>query len=145
MLGCHTEFIKSEGITFSIRRRQIYTSMSFWSSGAMLSSVSSSGALNNLDIGGSNQISLPAQQCGCVYYADVDASYSAINFNALVCGQAQPADANGNTCSTSSIAAPDNLSGARQGGGRCACVEAVGSLPQQLDAAPFAESSSMRG
>lgn len=114
MLGCATEFIKNEGFTFSLRRRQIYTTMSYWTSGSMLPSVSASGSLNTADIGGSQQISVAAQPCGCVYYADVDESFSAINFNTLVCGEAQAEDANGNTCSVGSsggIAAPDNIAG----------------------------------
>ena len=66
MLGCTTEFNKWEGITYSARRNQLYTSLSYWTSGGMLSTTNAAGVLNTADIGGSNDINLAAQPCGCV-------------------------------------------------------------------------------
>jgi secreted PhoX family phosphatase len=109
MIGCTTEFNKWEGITYSPKRKQLYTAMSYWTSAGMLASTTSSGAVNTGDIGGSQDIALAAQPCGCVYYLNVDATYSATDMSALVCGTAQTADAQGNTCSVNSIASPDNV------------------------------------
>ena len=106
MLGCTTEFNKWEGITFSPRRKQLYTALSYWTSGGMMAATS---PLNTADIGGSNDVSLPAQPCGCVYYLNVDSTYSATDMTALVCGTSQAADANGNTCAVTGVSSPDNV------------------------------------
>ena len=108
MLGCTTEFTKWEGITFSKKRMQLYTALSSVASG-MQASTNSAGAPNTADIGGSNDIAVASLSCGCVYYLNVDASYSATDMNALTCGQVQAADAQGNTCALNSIASPDNV------------------------------------
>jgi hypothetical protein len=108
MLGCTTEFTKWEGITYSPKRKQLYTALSSVGSG-MSASTSSSGAVNTNDIGGSRDISVASLSCGCVYYLNVDATYSATDMAPMVCGTVQPADAQGNTCSVNSIASPDNV------------------------------------
>ena len=112
MLGCTLEFNKWEGITYSVKRKQLYTAMSYWTGGGMLPTTNtSSGVANNLDIGGSQDISVAAQPCGCVYFLNVDAAtYTATDMAALTCGTplATP-DSNGNTCSPSGIASPDNV------------------------------------
>ena len=47
--------------------------------------------------------------CGCVYALPLDNTLTATSMTALVCGVAQAADSNGNTCATNSIASPDNV------------------------------------
>ena len=66
-------------------------------------------APNPNDIGGSQDISLAPAPCGCVMYINVDSTYSATSMGALVCGVAQSADSNGNTCIAGSISSPDNV------------------------------------
>jgi hypothetical protein len=109
MLGCTAEFNKWEGITYSVKRKQLYTALSYWTGGGMLPTTNAAGAPNTADIGGSQDVSLAAVPCGCVYYLNVDATYSATDMTALVCGTSQAADSNGNTCSVNGIASPDNV------------------------------------
>ncbi len=99
----------AQGVTYSAKRNTLFLAMSYWTSGSMLPTLSSSGAPNTADIGGSQDINLPAVPCGCVYALPLDSSLSAVSMTALVCGVAQAADSNGNTCATNSIASPDNV------------------------------------
>ena len=64
---------------------------------------------NTADIGGSLDLNFGSGDCGCVIYMNVDSTYSATSGGALVCGVAQSADANGNTCTAASISSPDNV------------------------------------
>jgi hypothetical protein len=107
-MGCTTEFSKWEGITFSPSRNQLYTAMSSVA-GGMLPTVSSAGVANRLDVGGSQDVALPANACGCVYLLNVDASFNAVDMSGLVCGNPVATDAN-NACDVNSIASPDNVS-----------------------------------
>jgi hypothetical protein len=92
-----------------LARRQLYTALSYWTGGGMLATTSAAGVQNTGDIGGSQDIALPAAPCGCVYYLNVDATFTATDMASMVCGTSQAADANGNTCSTAGIASPDNV------------------------------------
>jgi hypothetical protein len=75
----------------------------------MLPTTNAVGVQNTGDIGGSQDVALPASPCGCVYYLNVDATLTATDMASMVCGTSQAADANGNTCSTAGIASPDNV------------------------------------
>ena len=66
-------------------------------------------APNTADIGGSQDINMGSGDCGCVMYINMDSSYTATNMGALVCGVKQSADANGNTCTSSSLSSSDNV------------------------------------
>ena len=94
----------------SARRKQLYVSMSYWSATTgMGNTTTAAGALNAADIGGSQDINVAAQPCGCVYYLQMDNTWNATTMAPLVCGTSQSADANGNTCAVNNIANPDNL------------------------------------
>ncbi len=78
--------------------------------------TSSSGVVtqNTADIGGSQDISIPYNNnygCGCVFYFNVDSTYSVNSMAPLVCGisLSSPDPVSGSTCSPASIASPDNL------------------------------------
>ncbi len=75
----------------------------------MLPTTNAAGVLNTGDIGGTQDVAVPASPCGCVYYLNVDATLTATDMASMVCGTSQAADANGNTCSTAGIASPDNV------------------------------------
>lgn len=114
MLGCTTEFNKFEGMTFSRRRNQLFAALSYWSATSSMSGplVATPTVQNNADIGGSQDLSIPWNAnygCGCVFYLNTDSNYNIYSMAPLVCGIAQSADANGNTCSPLSISAPDNV------------------------------------
>ena len=82
--------------------------MSYWTSGGMLNTTVS-GSANTADIGGSQDIAVAAQSCGCVYYLQMDNTWNANTMAPLVCGTSQTADANGNTCAVTGISSPDNV------------------------------------
>ena len=82
----NAEFNKWEGITFSRARGQLYTSMTSITSGMLGAtnyttytngnpSATKVNAVNPQDVGGTQAVSVPQNQCGCVYYLNVDASY----------------------------------------------------------------------
>jgi hypothetical protein len=84
--------------------------MSYWTtSSGMSNTTTSAGAPVTLDIGGSQDINVAAATCGCVYYLQMDSTWSANTMAPLVCGTPQTADANGNTCAVTGIASPDNV------------------------------------
>ncbi|GMH45908.1 hypothetical protein BSKO_13871 [Bryopsis sp. KO-2023] len=107
MLGATTEWNKWEGITYSPRRRKLYTAMSFIAKG--MEGSRSNGVKNDkFDIGGSNHIDLAYNDCGCVYVMDVDDMYWAEKMYPLICGVPITGDEN-NRCDLDSIANPDNV------------------------------------
>ena len=77
--------------------------------GAVQTTVTVASLANTADIGGSQDINMGSGDCGCVMYINLDSSYTATSMGALVCGVKQSADANGNTCSSSSLSSPDNV------------------------------------
>jgi hypothetical protein len=115
MLGCTTEFNKWEGITFSKKRSQMYTALSYWSASAGMSpSTNAAGAPNLNDIGGSQDLNIPYNanySCGCVFSLNVDAQYSVNSMAPMVCGIALPSPdpASGSTCSSLGLSSPDNV------------------------------------
>jgi len=104
MLGCTTEFTKWEGITYSPSRKQLYTSMSTIGSG-MLATVG-----NAYDVGGSVDVALPANPCGCVYAIDVDSTGSATTMTTTpsVITDGSVA-AGGQGCDINGLSSPDGI------------------------------------
>ncbi len=119
MLGCTTEFTKWEGITYSPARKQLYTAMATVGSG-MGPTVSSSGTVNAFDVGGSQDVAVSSNPCGCVYSLNVDSTYTATTMTGMVCGKYGNATtgvvtdgsvpAGGQGCDVNGLSSPDGIS-----------------------------------
>ena len=77
--------------------------------GAVQTTATVASLPNTADIGGSQDINMGSGDCGCIMYINMDATYTATSMAALVCGTAQAADSNGNTCIAGSLSSPDNV------------------------------------
>jgi len=126
MNGATTEFRKKEGITLDKKRNELYIAISRIQYG--MEDFAKKGKSNSkYDKGGNNDITLPLNSCGGVYKLNIasgqkdtssknnmiNSDYVAINFNGEVMGEMKkyPKDSefDGNKCSVSAIAEPDNL------------------------------------
>jgi len=107
MLGATTEWNKWEGITYSPRRKKLYTAMSAIEKG--MEDNQRKGLDNDqYDIGGSQHVALEYNKCGCVYVMDVDENNRALNMYPLTCGTPITGD-DENSCDVDGIANPDNV------------------------------------
>ena len=105
-LGATVEFSKWEGITFSAQRNKMYTSISDVRRG-MEDNKNGGKPDTRYDIGGSNDIRLPVNNCGCVYEMDV-VDYDIKSMKGFICGTPVTGDPK-NTCKLDGIASPDNV------------------------------------
>jgi hypothetical protein len=121
MLSCTTEFNKWEGITYSPARKQLYTALANIGSG-MGATTSSSGVVNPLDVGGSQDVAVSSNPCGCVYVLPVDSTGTANTMYPLLCGTYGNATttpavtvdgsvaAGGQGCDVNGLSSPDGIS-----------------------------------
>ena len=107
-LGATVEFSKWEGFTFDTQRNRIYTAISEVREG-MEDFMDSGEPSDEFDLGGTNDVRLVANPCGCVYAMDVDSVFMATNMYELVCGNTQMNTDESNECDIQSIAGPDNV------------------------------------
>ena len=119
MMGATSEFRKKEGITFDKKRNDLYIAISRIQYG--MEDFAKKGKANDkYDKGGNNDMRLPLNSCGGVYKLQVkggvqaiDSKYVAYNFKGEVMGEMKKypkgSEFEGNKCSISAIAEPDNL------------------------------------
>jgi secreted PhoX family phosphatase len=118
ILGATTEFRKEEGITFDPDEQMLYVAMSEVTQG--MEDFKKNGAeRDSYDKGGSNDVRLPYNTCGCVYAlevgsdSDIGSDYVAQNMIGVVSGKMAdyPDDSPyaNNSCDVNGIANPDNL------------------------------------
>jgi hypothetical protein len=101
MLGATVEWNKMEGISIDIENNRLYLGISSVSNGMKNDP-------NGADKGGSEQINVPGNGCGCVYSIEMDSNYTATSMQAAVCGS--PSNTTPlNSCDINSIASPDNI------------------------------------
>ncbi|CAD7705042.1 unnamed protein product, partial [Ostreobium quekettii] len=107
MMGATTEWNKIEGFTYNPLTNQAYMASSQIRYG--MEDNRRMGRRNDrYDEGGSNDIRLPYNPCGCVYEMDLDANWFLTRMDALICGS-PGSSIPGNECSTRGLANPDNL------------------------------------
>lgn len=104
--GATTELLKSEGLTFDAATKTMYYAVSDIRKGMLDGDA-------KYDLGGNNDIKLPANKCGGVYALPLDANYVANSMAAIIVGTPTTYDASspyaGNTCDVDNIANPDNI------------------------------------
>ncbi|KAK9805169.1 hypothetical protein WJX72_003295 [[Myrmecia] bisecta] len=101
-VGATTEFTKFEGTTYDAENRAIYASVSYIRN-AMLDNSS------KYDVGGPNDIRVPANPCGCVYKISLSTTYDATSMSGLLCGSSSYNTDATNKCDRDIMANPDNL------------------------------------
>jgi secreted PhoX family phosphatase len=115
--GATTEIRKEEGVTFNPEDSKLYVAFSEVERG-MEDFAKGGKASDKYDLGGPNDIKLPANACGSVYEFDIAADkaigsdYIATKGAALVSGKPHKYEDGpyvGNTCDVDGIANPDNL------------------------------------
>eukprot|EP01023_Acetabularia_acetabulum_P030917 TRINITY_DN290_c0_g1_i10.p1 TRINITY_DN290_c0_g1~~TRINITY_DN290_c0_g1_i10.p1 ORF type:complete len:718 (-),score=160.74 TRINITY_DN290_c0_g1_i10:514-2667(-) len=102
-----TEFSKMEGITYDAKRNRVYASVSEIRYG-MEDNQRKGEPETKYDMV-SNDIRLTYNPCGCVYYADLDAAFSATNLVPLICGRLNDPSNTDAGCQINNIAGPDNV------------------------------------
>eukprot|EP01025_Chloroclados_australasicus_P026882 TRINITY_DN2669_c0_g2_i2.p1 TRINITY_DN2669_c0_g2~~TRINITY_DN2669_c0_g2_i2.p1 ORF type:complete len:950 (+),score=137.83 TRINITY_DN2669_c0_g2_i2:247-2850(+) len=107
VMGGTTEFSKWEGLTYDPKRNRIYIGASEIRYG--MEDFMKKGETNDkYDIGGPNDVRLAYNPCGCVYAADLDDDYNAINLYPLICGT-MTGSGDDIGCEENNISGPDNV------------------------------------
>eukprot|EP00803_Ostreobium_quekettii_P000985 evm.model.scf_1732.1 EVM.evm.TU.scf_1732.1 scf_1732:14451-19347(+) len=111
MKGATTEWSKMEGFTYSALRRRAYMAMSENREGMEDNKRKGKEGDDRHDVGGSNDIRLPYNPCGCVYQLDLDEQFFATQIISLICGKPDltPGLPSPQVCDIDGIANPDNI------------------------------------
>mmetsp|Transcript_13703 Transcript_13703/g.29423 ORF Transcript_13703/g.29423 Transcript_13703/m.29423 type:complete len:593 (+) Transcript_13703:48-1826(+) len=109
LVGGTTEFSKLEGLSFDSKTGTVFMAMSVVRR-HMEDNMRQNVSNPSFDRGGPNHVRLGFNPCGCIFGMHVDAkTMMGHTLKGVLCGSPIARDAQGNTCSTSSIAGPDNL------------------------------------
>ncbi|KAG1676212.1 hypothetical protein FOA52_006429, partial [Chlamydomonas sp. UWO 241] len=109
-MGATTEWSKFEGLAFSPDTGSLYTAMSQVRQG-MEDYANKGNPTPNYDMGGSNDVRLEYNPCGCVYRWTMDENYSATRMTGEVCGTHVDAGTGENLgeCDIRGLSQPDNV------------------------------------